>query len=57
MVQVGDFGVGRMGQIGREHGRGVIPPAGLADQQLAAGHVAREDIRKFRVGEVNERNM
>ena len=46
-----------MSQIGREHGCGVIRPASLADQQLTAGHVAREDIGKIRVGEVNESDV
>jgi hypothetical protein len=57
VVQVGDFGVGRMSQIGREHGCGATRPASLADQQLAAGHVAREEIGKIRVSEVNERDV
>ena len=32
-------------------------PAGLSDQQFTAGHVARDNIGKLRVGEVNESKM
>ncbi len=56
-VQVGDFGVGRIGQVGREHGRGFVPTPSLMNQQFTAGHLAREDIGTLRVGEVDESDM